>query len=160
MFAFLFCVFFSNCLQFLRKFSATWFQVVNLLVLFCKINFEQMKCTARNFCNFFFSLHDRDKSQDGWSSMVFENFKAGSGLGNYPLKTSRQKQQRIHRASCKDGVWAGIKVESKSQSLGSWSSAITSKTTSEQDLFRIIWEWWVDETWGCISLFYFSVTVI
>ena len=27
--------------------------------------------------------------------MVSENFKAGPGLGNYPLQTSRQKQQRI-----------------------------------------------------------------
>lgn len=74
--------------------------------------FFQIKHSVKvksKFCNSF-SLYDRDKRQDGCSDVVFENFKAGTGFGNYPLKTSRQKQQRIHRASCHLGGPEGVQM--------------------------------------------------
>lgn len=58
-------------------------------------------------------MYDRDKSQDGYSAMVFENFKAGTGVGDYPLKTSRQKQQRIYRVPGFLGDPEGVHMEIK-----------------------------------------------
>lgn len=61
-----------------------------------------------------FSLGARDQSQDGCPDMVFENVQAGVGIGDHPLKTSRQKQQRICRTTGRLGDPAGFQREIKS----------------------------------------------